>query len=33
METYSRTGLVATEWRGPFWEQKFWDSVVDCPKG
>lgn len=26
-------GPVATEWRGPFWEQKFWDSVVDCPKG
>lgn len=26
-------GAVATEWRGPFWEQKFWDSVVDCPKG
>lgn len=24
---------MATEWRGPFWEQKFWDSVVGRPKG
>lgn len=23
----SRAGLMATEWRVPFWEQKFWGSV------